>query len=219
MVVTIDGYAGSGKTSASHTLAEALGFELLNTGAMYRAAALELQDRGLVIETIAVDDPRVAEYAATFVFDMDGGVKLGGVDFTGRVRERGSSAAASLVGTFPAVRERLKSEQRRLAAGKNIVCEGRDQGTAVFPEAPLKFFFHATAEVRAERRVAQLLKDGEPAEYAEVLQKIVARDLQDEGRALDPLRRADDAIDIDTTMASEADVLALMLAEAARVMA
>ena len=212
MIITIDGYAGSGKSTAAVQLAEALGFELLNTGAMYRAAGLALQDAGIDIYADSRDIPAIVAAVSTYRFDMPPGrVILNGVDFAARVRDRGAGAAASKVGTFREVRERLKAEQRRIADDRDMICEGRDQGTAVFPDAPVKFFFTASAEVRAERRVAQLRAENQPADYDEILCKIRDRDRQDESREVDPLRQADDAVVIDTSHQDAAVVLALML--------
>lgn len=212
MIITIDGYAGSGKSTAATQLAEALGFELLNTGAMYRATGLALQDAGVDIYAESRDIPAITAAVSSYCFDMPPGrVILNGTDFAARVRDRGASAAASKVGTFREVRERLKAEQRRIADDRDMICEGRDQGTAVFPDAPAKFFFTASAETRAERRVAQLRAENQPADYDEILCKIRDRDRQDESREVDPLRQADDAVVIDTSHQDAATVLALML--------
>jgi cytidylate kinase len=212
MIITIDGYAGSGKSTAAEQLAAALNFDLLNTGAMYRAAGLALQDRGIDIYAGPRDVAAITALVNTFTFAMPSGkVFLNGADYTGRVRDRGAGGAASKVGTFREVRERLKAEQRRIAAGRDVICEGRDQGTAVFPDAPVKFFFTASPEVRAERRLAQLLADNKSADYDEILRNIKIRDHQDETREVDPLRKADDAVVIDTSHTGADAVLALML--------
>ena len=203
MLITIDGYAGSGKTSVAKRLAETLGYQLLHTGAMYRATAIVLEEAKIDIHREPRDVATIKHIVAEFTFEMPGtSVILNGRDMTPLVDGEGMGAKASKVSTFAEVREKLKAEQRRLASGGCMVCEGRDQGTTVFPDAPLKFFLHASAEVRADRRLAQ---DG-TANRAEVLAQIIARDKQDETRPLDPLRRADDAIDIDTTTMSEDEV-------------
>jgi CMP/dCMP kinase len=212
MIITIDGYAGSGKSSAASQLAAALGYELLNTGAMYRATGLALQDAGIDIYAEPRDQIAIRSAVADYHFEMPfGRVILNQIDFTSRIRDRGASAAASKVGTFPEVRDRLKAEQRRIASGRNMICEGRDQGTAVFPDAFAKFFFTASPEVRALRRVAQLRSANEPAEYDEILSKIIDRDRQDEERDVDPLRQAEDAILIDTSHQSAEIVFAQMM--------
>ena len=209
MVITIDGYAASGKSSAAIGLANALRFRLLNTGWMYRATGLALREHGFDPTATPRDRAGIRALVEGFHFDMPPDkVILGGVDFTERITCEGAGAAASLVGTFEEVREKLKAEQRRIATGENIICEGRDQGTAVFPDAPVKFFFYASAEVRAARRMNQLTG----ADYATVLKQIQDRDDQDENRPLDPLKAALDAIRFDTSVLSETEVLQRMLA-------
>jgi len=212
MVITIDGYAASGKSSAAVALAKALGFRLLNTGWMYRAAGLALKDRGFDLLANPRDAAGIAAHIAGFHFDMPPDkVILGGADWTERIGCEGSGAAASLVGTFGEVREKLKAEQRRIAEGENIICEGRDQGTAVFPDARVKFFFWASPEVRASRRLNQLPN----ADYATILQQIRDRDHQDENRAIDPLKPAEDAIRFDTSDLGETEILQRMIAAVA----
>ena len=157
MIVTIDGYAGSGKSTAAARLAAALGFHLLNTGAMYRAVGVLLPRHGIDIFADSRDVEHVGRSVRAWTFEMpEDAVLVNGEDVTALTRTEDAGRAASRVGTFPEVREHLKSEQRRLAAGRDIVCEGRDQGTAVFPNAPVKFFFRASVETRAERRVKEL---------------------------------------------------------------
>jgi cytidylate kinase len=214
MIITIDGYAGSGKSTAARMLAAQLGFELMNTGAMYRAAAYELGRQGIDLYAEPPDRAAIARAVAGYHFDMtDTRVKLNGRDLTDYVYTEEMGRAASRVGTFPEVRARLKAEQRRLAAGRDIICEGRDQGTAVFPDAPVKFFFTASAETRARRRAEQIGIDPDRDEeaFAELVRQIVARDRQDEGRAIDPLTKAPDAVVIDTSEQSEDETLARMV--------
>jgi len=213
MVITIDGYAGSGKTSAAVRLAEAMCYELLPTGAMYRAAGAALLDAGIDLEQTSRDTERIREIVSGFHFDMPPGhAILNGVDYAARIHCEAAGDWASKVGTFAEVREKLKAEQRRIAAGRMIVCEGRDQGTAVFPDAPFKFFFWAAPEIRAERRVAQLRIQGKPADFGTILKQIIERDHRDEHRALDPLKQAADAVRIDTTHEGADAVLERMLA-------
>ncbi len=208
MVITIDGHAGAGKSSAARLLAVALGFELLNTGAMYRAAAFALGRAGVDIDADPRDVATIAATAATWTFDLAGTrVRLAGEDLTDHIYTEAMGRGASRVGTFPEVRQRLKAEQRRLAAGRDVICEGRDQGTAVFPDAPVKFFLTATADTRARRRAEQ--EGGRPADF---LPSIVGRDTQDESRELDPLKQAADAVRIDNSDLTVDEVLARMLA-------
>lgn len=211
MIITIDGYAGSGKSTAARRLAAALGFDLLNTGAMYRAVGLLLAGRGIDIDSDPRDGAAIAAAVNAFTFDMPGDrVVVNGEDVTARVHTEEMGRAASRVGTFPEVRARLKAEQRRIADARDIVCEGRDQGTAVFPEAPVKFFFRASVEVRAGRRLRELQARGLPADFADIARQIAARDKQDENRPIDPLRKAADAVEIDTSHLSADEVLRVM---------
>lgn len=213
MIITIDGYAGSGKSSAAARLAEALGYELLNTGAMYRATAVALTEAGVDIYAADRDAARITHLMADYDFELPPGrVLLNGRDRTADVRTEEAGKGASRVGTFPEVRARLKQEQRRLAGDRDVICEGRDQGTAVFPDAPVKFFFRASADVRADRRAAQLRAHHLPADRDAIRDQILARDRQDETRSIDPLTRAADAVEIDTSDCSEAEVLERMLA-------
>ena len=213
MLITIDGSAGSGKSSAARRLADALGFFLLNTGAMYRAAGLALQDAGYDIHADPPDLERVEQLAGGWTFDLaDGRTVLNGVDFTDRLKDAGAGAAASRVGLFAPVRARLKAEQRRIAAGHpGVVSEGRDQGTAVFPDAHAKFFFTASVGVRAGRRFAELAGTREAADLDDIARRIALRDEQDTARPLDPLVPAADARTVDTSELPEDAVLALLL--------
>ena len=215
MIITIDGFAASGKTSAAEKFAGAIGFQLLFTGWMYRAAGLKFQELGIPFET---DHPAEAELRRValleFAFEMPPGhVALNGVEFTHRMQDRGTGAIASKVSTFYEVREKLKAEQRRIADGRDMVCEGRDQGTAVFPNADLKFFFDAELAVRAARRVEQLKKKNEPCDYAEVYAKLKERDEQDTQRKHDPLFPAPGCIRIDTTNICPETVQKMMMDE------
>jgi cytidylate kinase len=212
MIITIDGHAGSGKSTAARMLAAQLGFELMNTGAMYRATAFALGRLGIDIYAEPRDEAAIAAAVAGYSFEMtDVRVKLNGRDLTDYIYTEAMGRAASRVGTFPEVRARLKAEQRRHAAGRDIVCEGRDQGTAVFPDAPIKFFFTASAETRARRRAEQERVDLSPEEFAEWVRQIVARDRQDEERPIDPLRKAPDAVVIDTSDLTQNEVLTRMV--------
>jgi cytidylate kinase len=200
MIITIDGYAGAGKSSAARRLADILGFELLHTGAMYRAVALTLLRNDFDIYAERPNHQDIGWFVEDFLFDMSNGkVLLNGTDLTDDVTSEDAGRGASKVGTFPEVRTKLKAEQRRIAAGKEMICEGRDQGTAVFPDAPIKFFFWASPEVRARRRVEQEREAGRDVEYDAILAQIINRDRQDTDRAIDPLRPAHLAVWLDTS--------------------
>ena len=205
MIVTIDGPAGSGKSTAARGLAARLGFDYLDTGAMFRAVGLAL--RGAA----DVD----AALAALRLEMPPGRVLLDGRDVTADIRTPDAADAASRVATVPAVRRFLAAEQRRIAAGRDMVCEGRDQGTAVFPDAACKFYLTADPRARAERRFRELLAKGEAVALDDVLAQQRERDLRDATRADAPMRPADDAVLVDTTGLS-ADAVVARLEEVVR---
>ncbi|HET9074482.1 MAG TPA: (d)CMP kinase [Solirubrobacteraceae bacterium] len=185
MVIAIDGPAGAGKSTVARAVADALGFTLLDSGAMYRCVALEALRSG--------DDP--AAVAARIEIRLGERVLLDGEDVTAAIRSAEVSAEASRVAAVPAVREALVDQQRRLlGAGGGWVAEGRDIGTVVWPAAEVKVFLTASAQERARRRAEQ---SGQP--YAEVLADQRERDRRDSAREHSPLRPAEDAVALDTT--------------------
>ncbi|REJ80301.1 MAG: (d)CMP kinase [Planctomycetota bacterium] len=207
MIVTIDGPAGTGKSTAARGLAERLGFDFLDTGAMYRALGWACLEAGV--------DPADADAAAriaetTAIEFRDDRTWVGDLDVTEAIRTSPVSQAASLVAQIPAVRRELVRQQRRLADGRRIVCEGRDQGTVAFPEAECKFFITADPEERARRRQGELLAKGVSVDLKELLAEQKARDRRDETRAEAPLVPADDAIGIDTTSMTGGEVLDML---------
>ncbi len=205
MIVTIDGPAGSGKSTAARGLAARLGFDYLDTGAMFRAVALALLNRG----TDPANHAAVEAVLDELLLDMPPGkVVLDGRDVTAAIRAAAVAQTASKVAVVPAVRRFLAAEQRRIAEGRNIVCEGRDQGTAVFPDAACKFFVTADPRARAARRFRELLDKGETVTLEEVLASQLERDTRDSEREDAPLRAAADAVVIDTTDLSADDVVA-----------
>ncbi len=196
-VIAIDGPAGSGKSTLARLLAARLGFAYLDTGAMYRALAyLALHDG------VATDDgSSLAALAreARISFAADGRIVAAERDVSEEIRRPAVSAAVSEVSAHAEVRSVLLDEQRRIGALQDVVIEGRDIGTVVFPEAPVKLFLTASAAVRAERRRKELIAGGEHVGADETLQAIVARDAYDSSRAVAPLRRAADAVELDTS--------------------
>ena len=195
MIVTIDGPSGVGKSTVTRALAARLGFEYLDTGAMYRAVALAVIRRGVPFEEAAV----VAALPGVKIEMPPGRVLLNGEDVSTAIRTPEVSQGASKVAVIPAVRRFLAEEQRRIAGGRSIVCEGRDQGTFVFPEAGCKFFLQADPRVRAERRAAELAAKAGPVTVEQVLADQEERDRRDAGRDLAPMRAAPDAVLVDTT--------------------
>jgi cytidylate kinase len=195
MIITIDGPAGAGKSTVAKLLAQRLGFFFLDTGAMYRAVALAGLRRGI---DWAVPE-QLAELAANVQIDLDGDrVLLDGQDVSHAIRSSQVTAVTRYVADSPQVRQLMVALQRRLAAGKNVVTEGRDQGTLVFPHAELKVFLTASPEERARRRLRDLATQGESATFEQVLQAITQRDQQDEQRPVGAMRRAPDAIELCT---------------------
>jgi cytidylate kinase len=193
-VVAIDGPAGSGKSTVARTLAARLGVPYLDTGAMYRAVAFAALRRGVDpddAETVA----RIAEHLQLEV--VDGDVTVDGVDASIEIRGAEVTRAVSAVAANPDVRRELVRRQREWVAehGGSAVVEGRDIGTVVFPDAPLKAYLTARLEVRAGRRH----KEVADLEYEAVVADMARRDTIDEGREVDPLLCADDAVRIDTT--------------------
>ncbi len=194
MVIAIDGPAGAGKSSVARALAARLGFTYLDSGAMYRCVALAALEAGADPD----DGARLGELAAALSIELDGErVGLDGRDVSAAIREPRVTEAASRVSVHPAVREAMVAEQRRLIAAGRYVAEGRDIGTVVSPEAPLKVFLTASSAERARRRAAQTGEDP-----AAVLAAQEERDARDEGREHSALRPAADAVEVDTTAES-----------------
>jgi cytidylate kinase len=207
MIVTIDGPAGSGKSTAARRLAERLGFDFLDTGAMYRAVALEVLSRGIDIG----DAVRVVEVAHTIDIEALGPVvRAGGRDVTAAIRTPEVSSAASKVAAVPQVRTELVRLQRQAAERRNVVSEGRDQGTVVFPLAECKFYLTADPNERARRRQLELAEQGETIAVEDLLRQILERDNRDQTRDTAPLRPADDAIRIDTSHLSADEMVGRM---------
>ncbi len=209
-IIAIDGPVGAGKSSVARELARALGFGYINTGAMYRAVALAAREAG-----IGADDPDLANKFAPLLqsisigFDGDR-LLLDDRDVTEMLADPEISDLASRFSTLPDVRARMREIQRAAGAQGGIVMEGRDIGTAVFPDAEFKFFLDAEVKVRARRRFAELEAGGAHTTYEQVLAQLIERDRRDKGRELAPLRRAGDASLIDSTNLDVADVVALI---------
>jgi cytidylate kinase len=213
MIVTIDGPAGAGKSSAARALARRLGFEFLDTGAMYRSVALAALRRGLDLG----DQAALARLLAELHLEMPPGhVLLNGEDVTTAIRTQDVTAASGPVADSKVVRRHLVGLQRTIAAGRDMVCEGRDQGTVVFPDAARKFFLTADPMERARRRHRELLARGEAVTLDEVLAAQEARDRRDAARDLGPMVPAPDAILVDTTHLDFSQVVDLMEGEVRR---
>lgn len=204
MIITIDGPAASGKGTVARGIADRLGFEYLDTGAMYRAIALAAIRRQIdcgdwaavtaILPSLTIDMPRDR-------------VVLNGEDVSEPIRGPGLSQGSSKVAEIPAVRSFLIPQQRQIALGRDIICEGRDQGTIVFPDASIKFFITAEINTRAERRYRELASRGVETSLEKEIADIMERDKRDIERQVGPLREPPDAIHIDTTHLTPDEVL------------
>jgi len=210
LVIAIDGPSGAGKSTAGRVLAARLGYVFLDTGAMYRAFAL----KALRARVLTGDEAGLATLLreTDIALRPDGGVLMDGADVTGDIRTREVSAAASQVSVHPAVRRLMVARQQEMGRrGAGVVMDGRDIGTAVFPDADVKFFVHADPARRAVRRRRELAEAGIHAELEAVEREIRARDHADSTRADSPLTRATDAVDVDTTELELEEVVSQML--------
>lgn len=203
MIIAIDGPAGSGKSTIAKLVAARLGFHYLDTGAMYRAVAWRSLAEGLSLtDETAVSRIALNEHVS---FEHEGGealpsrVLIGGVDVTEEIRSPAADEAVSAVATMPEVRRAMVEQQRALGARGDVVVEGRDIGTVVFPNAELKVFLTASAEERARRRAAQQSATGLEVDSAVVHDAILRRDAIDSSRDVSPLKAAEDSIEVDTT--------------------
>lgn len=199
--VAIDGPSGAGKSSISKKIAEKLSFVYIDTGAMYRAIGLCALKKGIEINA---DNPQITalldQVEMRIVHMQDGQhVILNGEDVTGDIRTPQVSIAASDISKIPAVRVKMVDLQRKIAEGQNVIMDGRDIGTYVFPNAQIKIFLTASVEERSKRRYLELIEKGETVDYDEVFKDIQYRDENDSKREMAPLRPANDAIVVDTS--------------------
>lgn len=195
-VIAIDGPTASGKGTVAYRVAKRLGYHYLDSGALYRLTAL----RGLQLGVDIQDEQSVAQVARTLgVVFRDGHVFLDGEDVTDELRSEMIGQQASLVAAYPLVRQALLQRQRDFRQPPGLVCDGRDMGSVIFPDAKLKIFLTASVEVRAERRVKQLIQKGISATLSSVVRELAIRDERDASRHVAPLIRLPDSLTIDTT--------------------
>jgi CMP/dCMP kinase len=215
MIITLDGPAGAGKSSAARALATRLGWCYMDTGAMYRAVALTALERGIPLD----DSPRIAVLAEEVRIEFrDGRVNVDGRDVSVQIRTEEITTATRPVADAPPVREAMKRIQRRMAEGIDVVTEGRDQGSVVFPQAELKVFLTASPEERARRRHREELGRGHAPTLESVLESQSRRDDADCARPVGAMRQADDAVLLETDGLSAEEVVQRLaeLAEACR---
>lgn len=205
IIVAIDGFSSTGKSTMAKELARQIGYRYVDTGAMYRAVTLYAMEHGMINADGKVDvDSLVAslpEIGIEFALMPDGTqhTMLGGKDVEDRIRRMDVSANVSAVAAIPAVRHDLVAKQQAYGKEKGIVMDGRDIGTTVFPDAELKVFVTSSPEVRAQRRFKELLEKGQQTTYEDVLANVVQRDHLDQTREESPLRQAPDALVLDNS--------------------
>ena len=217
VVICVDGPSGSGKGTLSQRLAEALNFHLLDSGALYRVVGYA----ALISGVDWADSDGVTKIARSLDVSFQSsttGVRViyEDSDVTESVRSVKGGEGASAVAAIPSVRDALLSRQRELASPPGLIADGRDMGTVVFPEAPLKIFLEASAMARAQRRQSQLQQQGEDVSLPRLLEAIEARDLRDRTRAVSPLVPAEDAVVVDSTTMTADDVFAHVMSLASQ---
>lgn len=201
-IITIDGPSGTGKGTLCHRLAEVLGWNVLDSGALYRVLALAAKQHAVNLENADALEVLAAHLDVQFKpSGLSGELRtvLEGEDVTDLIRTEGCGNNASKIAQFPEVRRALLERQRAFAQAPGLVTDGRDMGTVVFPYAHIKIYLDASPEIRAKRRYLQLKEKGINANLAQVVEELTSRDLRDKARETAPLRASDDAVIIDTT--------------------
>ena len=219
IIIAVDGFSSCGKSTMAKDLAREIGYAYIDSGAMYRAVTLYcMQNRffeGDVIN-IAQLEASINKIQITFIPNAETNnseTYLNGVNVEREIRTMEVANKVSLVSAIPIVRHALVANQQAMGAQKGIVMDGRDIGTAVFPTAELKIFVTASAQVRAERRVAELVAKGDPVSFEAVLANVKSRDHMDTTRTESPLRKADDALELDNSNLTIAEQKAWLLAQ------
>ncbi len=214
IVIAIDGFSSCGKSTFAKAIAARLGYIFIDTGAMYRAVTLYALEQGAIVEG-KVDEAAVVtllpEVNITFKFNAERGasdVYVNGELAEGKIRTIEVSNCVSSVSSIREVREKLVAMQQQMGRERGVVMDGRDIGTVVFPDAELKIFMTADAQVRAERRYAELTAKGDKVTMEEILENVISRDKADMERAISPLRQAEDAVVLDNSYMSVEEQMA-----------
>ncbi|MFB1011386.1 MAG: (d)CMP kinase [Thiopseudomonas sp.] len=210
-VITIDGPSGSGKGTVTALVAAHFGWQVLDSGAIYRVLALAAEQSGIAPTNEAALRTMSLQLQVQFV---DGKILLNGADISRAIRNETVGAYASQIAALPGVREGLLQRQRDFRSAPGLVADGRDMGTVVFADAPLKVFLTASAEERARRRYLQLKETGHSVSLPDLVEEIRARDERDSNREVAPLKPADDAVVLDSTTLTIEQVVERILAEA-----
>lgn len=217
ITIAIDGFSSCGKSTMAKDLAHEIGYIYIDSGAMYRAVTLYCIENGL-FEGKSIDlevlGRRINDINISFELDAETGrprTRLNGKDVEDRIRTMEVSSRVSIIAAIGFVREALVAQQQAMGKEKGIVMDGRDIGTTVFPDAELKIFVTASAEIRAERRYKELQEKGEKADFAEILANVKERDRIDQTRAVSPLRQAEDSILLDNSNLSLSEQKAWLL--------
>ena len=214
IVIAIDGFSSCGKSTFAKAIASRLGYIFIDTGAMYRAVTLYALQQGAIRSGIVDNDAVVAllnDVEITFRFNPQRGasdIYVNGDLAEGKIRSIEVSNCVSSVSSIREVREKLVAMQQQMGRDRGVVMDGRDIGTVVFPDAELKIYMTADARVRAERRYAELKSKGDDVTMEEILENVISRDNADMTRAISPLRRADDAIELDNSYMSVEEQMA-----------
>ena len=214
IVIAIDGFSSCGKSTFAKAIAAKLGYIFIDTGAMYRAVTLYALEQGAIVEGV-VDQERIeqllGEVEISFRFNEERGasdIYVNGVYAEDRIRGIEVSNCVSKVSSIGAVREKLVAMQQQMGSERGVVMDGRDIGTVVFPDAELKIFMTADPKVRAERRYKELTAKGDEVTKEEILENVISRDQADMTRAISPLRRAEDALELDNSYMSVEEQMA-----------
>ena len=214
IVIAIDGFSSCGKSTFAKAIAAKLGYIFIDTGAMYRAVTLYALEQGAIVEGV-VDGERVeqllGEVEISFRFNAERGasdIYVNGVYAEDRIRGIEVSNCVSKVSSIGAVREKLVAMQQQMGSERGVVMDGRDIGTVVFPDAELKIFMTADPKVRAERRYKELTAKGDEVTMEEILENVISRDQADMTRVISPLRRAEDALELDNSYMSVEEQMA-----------